>query len=423
MTKTSHPIPPAQDKTLSRALVRYAAVQLIQQALQSGSSLLAALQRASQQPWGGRYYAPATIETWWYAHRHEGFAALQSCPRSDKGKKRALDPAATQALIELRLEHPNLTLKALVKELLRRNVLQEGSYSLSTLHRRLTEAGLDRQSIRSGAGHIGGPTKAFEMPLPNLLWMADCMHGPTLRNPGHKDQRTYLFALIDDSSRLCPHAQFYPRERLEYFLNCLRQAVTTRGVPDKLYTDNGPAFRSRHLQIVCANLNIALLHAKPYHAWSKGKIERFFLTLQKLFLATLVFEPVQTLEQLNRRFWKWLESGYHQHPHSSLQDQTPAQRFATLGQALRVPDPDRDLDRLFMMQVSRRVRMDATFSLHAQLWEAPVHLRGQIVTVHFDPIDYRRVELWMEDRLLGRAIPCNKQLNARTYGSDNTHEH
>lgn len=411
-----------EDPRLDKALARFAAVQLIQQSIQSGSSLGAALQNAAQQPWGTRYYTASTIETWWYRHRHEGFAALQSQPRSDKGKKRALDPAATQALIELRLEHPHLTLKALVKELLRRDVLQEGSYSISTLHRRLVEAGLDRQSVQSGVGHSGGPTKAFEMPLPNLLWMADCMHGPTLKNPDKKDQRTFLFALIDDSSRLCPHAEFYPKERLEYFLDCLRQAITTRGVPDKLYTDNGPAFRSQHLQIVCANLNIALLHAKPYHAWSKGKIERFFLTLQKQFLASLVFEPVQTLEALNQRFWQWLERDYHRCPHSSLKDQSPAQRFATLGQAMRIPDPNKDLERLFLMQVSRRVRKDATFTLQGQLWEVPTHLRGQKITVHYEPIKYRRVELWMKDQFLGHAIPCDKALNAKTYSSSSTYE-
>jgi len=34
---------------------------------------------------------------------------------------------------------------------------------------------------------------------------------------------------------------------------------------------------------VCANFGIRLIHAKPYAAWSKGKIERFFLTVQSDF--------------------------------------------------------------------------------------------------------------------------------------------
>ena len=53
------------------------------------------------------------------------------------------------------------------------------------------------------------------------------------------------------------------------------------GDPQKFYTDNGKPFVSQHLQQVCARLGIQLLHAKPYAAYSKGKIERFFRTLQE----------------------------------------------------------------------------------------------------------------------------------------------
>ena len=174
-------------------------------------------------------------------------------PRSDRGQPRALAPSALEALLKLRRLHPQLTVAALAQELLRQGILQPGAYSLSTLQRRLAEAGLDRRSLRAGAALITGPTKAFELPLPNLLWMADAMNGPTLKQADQPSQRTFLFALIDDHSRLCVHGQFYPSERTECFLDCLRQAIQARGLPDKLYTDNGPSFRNQHLQIVCAH--------------------------------------------------------------------------------------------------------------------------------------------------------------------------
>ena len=179
-------------------------------------------------------------ETWVYKFQHGHFAALHDQPRSDQGQKRALDPAVTEALIQLRRQHPEFTLQALAQELVRQGVLQPGTFSYSTLHRRLVEAGLDRRSVRAGAGQLaGGPTKAFELPLPNLLWMADCMHGPVLKRAnGPASLRTFLFALLDDHSRLCTHGQFYAAEKLECFLDCLRRAVAARGVPWKLYTDN-----------------------------------------------------------------------------------------------------------------------------------------------------------------------------------------
>ena len=61
---------------------------------------------------------------------------------------------------------------------------------------------MDRQSLRAGSALIGGPTKAFELPLPNMLWMSDCMHGPKLQSGDGQKLRTFLFALIDDCTRL-----------------------------------------------------------------------------------------------------------------------------------------------------------------------------------------------------------------------------
>jgi len=395
----------------ARALVRFAAVQSVLQGVQGGQSLVQALKSASEQSWEGRLYSFSTIEDWYYRYRDRKFAGLVSPRRSDRGESRAMDPSSVEELYKLRREHPEMTVPTLLAELVRRGVFEEGQYSASTVHRRLAEEGLDRKSLKAGSGQTSGPTKAFEVALPNLLWMADCMYGPTIA--GEKSQRSFLFCLIDDCSRLLVHGQFYPQERLEGFLDTLKQAVQNRGVPDKLYTDHGAAFMSQHLGIVCANLGIRLLHAKPYHAWSKGKIERLFFTVQSQFLPTLSFEPVKTIEELNRRFWKWAETDYNHREHSALSGESPAQRFARLGEGLRLIDGDVDLDGLFLMRIQRRVRKDATFSLGGILWDVPPHLRGQMVTVHFDPIGLGRVDVWLNERPIGQARRCDKVRNAQ----------
>jgi transposase InsO family protein len=43
--------------------------------------------------------------------------------------------------------------------------------------------------------------------------------------------------------------------------------------------------------VVCANLKIKLIHARPSAAWSRGKIERFFRTVQDDFQSRLRTEP------------------------------------------------------------------------------------------------------------------------------------
>jgi len=413
---------PDEEPKAARDLARFAAVQAVIQARQSGQTLAQAIHHAAHQAWDGCSFAAATIEDWYYEYKKGRFAALQHKRRSDRGTHRALDPAALEALLKLRREHPQLTVTALTAELVRQGVLQPGTFSASTLQRRLAGAGLDRRSLRAGHGLAGGPTKAFELPLPNLLWMTDCMYGPTLKTVAGTAQRTFLFALIDDCTRLLLHGQFYPYERLECFLDTLRQGVQTRGLPDRLYTDNGAAFRSQHLGIVCANLGIRLLHAKPYHAWSKGKIERWFSTCQSQFLPTLIFAPVHSIEELNRRFWPWVETDYNQREHSALSGESPARRFARLGTALRLLPADAEIDRLFLMRVARRVRKDATFSLGGEYWEVPVYLRGQVIVVHFDPIAYRRVEIWLGERRIGNATRCNKHRNAQLPTSSNDYD-
>jgi transposase InsO family protein len=406
----------------TRALARFAAVQAVEQARQAGLPLVQAIQQAAQQAWDGRLYAAATIEEWVYKYRRNKFSALQNHPRSDRGKSRTLEPEPLDALLKLRTQYPTLTLKALTDELARRGVTGLEGVSASTLRRRLLAAGLDRRSLRAGSALSGGPTKAFEVPLPNLLWMADCMYGPTIQPERGPAQRTFLFALIDDCSRLIVHGQFYAHERLEGFLDTLRQAVSNRGIPDKLYTDNGAAFVSQHLAIVCANLGIRLLHCKPYHAWSKGKIEKWFQGCQSQFLPTLLFEPVRSMEELNLRFWKWVETDYNQREHSALGGESPARRFARLGTSLRLLERGAEVERLFLMRVPRRVRKDATFRLGSESWEVAAHLRGQVVTVHFDPITLRRVEVWLGPKLVGTAVRCNKHRNAQI-PSSNDYDH
>ena len=61
------------------------------------------------------------------------------------------------------------------------------------------------------------------------------------------------------------------------------------------------------------------------------------------------------------------------------------------------------------------MRLDATFSLEGLLWEAPVHLRGQLIEVRFNPFDWKRVEIWFDHKYVALARRCDKQLNSKTY--------
>jgi hypothetical protein len=59
------------------------------------------------------------------------------------------------------------------------------------------------------------------------------------------------------------------------------------GVPDILYTDNGADFTSKHLQQVAADLKIRLVFSIPGKPQGRGRIERFFRTVNEMFLCDL----------------------------------------------------------------------------------------------------------------------------------------
>jgi len=408
---------PANDLKEQQALARFAAVSFIQQQRKAGWPLSQCLRAAAQKAWPERHYAVSTLEEWFYLYQKGGFEALKPRGRKDRGQVRALTPEVCTRLEALRREHPRLSVRTLVRQLLEEGLLQPGGFSLSSIYRRLHASGLDARTLcsREHLSEGAGPQKAFECAFANELWMTDIMHGPTLSpaTPGKRPVGTRLFAFLDDCSRLVPAAAYYPGESLDCLLNTLRQGIQRRGIPLKIYSDNGKVFTCRHLKLVCANLNIQLLHAKPYHSWSKGKVERFFRTVQTDFQQRLSINPVANLDELNERFRAWLEKDYHQNAHSALQGQCPAERFRQRA-AAHLRSAGEDLDRLFLNQVTRRVRRDATFSLHGRLYEVATSLRGEQIEVHYDPFSERPVEVHVRGHYCQQARLLNKILNANT---------
>jgi putative transposase len=214
--------------------------------------------------------------------------------------------------------------------------------------------------------------------------------------------------MIDDHSRLIPHAQFYLAENLDSFRDCLLAALEKRGLPRKLYVDNGSVFRSHKLKYACARLGIALLHATPYTPEGKGKIERFFRTLRQQFLP-LIQDPL-SLAQLNEQLAGWLDGDYHARLHAST-GQTPLQRYLAHLSLLR-PAP-RDLRDYFRTPVRRKVDKDRTVSLHGKVYEAPVGLIGKMVTLLFHEQDPTRIEVVLEETSHGFLVPLNTAVNSR----------
>jgi putative transposase len=155
--------------------------------------------------------------------------------------------------------------------------------------------------------------------------------------------------------------------------------------PQRLFVDNGANYRSHQFALICAKLGVALIHARPFQPQGKGKIERFFRTCRAQLMSELTDQDTASLTALNRRLAVWIEGEYHQQPHRGLDQQTPLERWALTASQLRYPDPDMDLDDLFLFEDQRKVQNDRTVSLHGQVFEVDASLIGQRVTLRYDP--------------------------------------
>lgn len=350
------------------------------------------------------YIGISTILAWMRRYEKGGrrLESLYPEPRCDRGKMRSLDDETVLSLVELRKQLRGASLPVVLREARHRKILPSGvKVSPATIYRMFKQRGL------MGREEVLEDRRRFEAELPNDIWQSDCMHGPRVLVDG-KVRKSYLFAFIDDMSRLICHAEFFLNERVETYIGTLRSALKKRGLPRKLYVDNGPAFRSKHLGYATASLGIALIHSRPYQPQGRGKIERLFRTIRMQLPATS--SEGLSLTELNQSLTDWIESRYHVSIHSSTR-QTPLNRYLQHAHLVR-PAP-RDLDDYFRLQACRKVDRDRTVSLEGRLYEAPVALIGKFVTLLYHQADPARVEVVYDSASHGMLVPLDLKVNCR----------
>jgi len=347
--------------------------------------------------------AESTIRRWvsLYHNNDRQLATLYPRARSDRGRSRRVDEETILSLVKLRKELPGLPVVKLLAEMEKRKLSPPGiPISLTTAYRIL------KQEKLSGKDQVGKTDRRrYEAQYPNDIWQSDVMHGPRVE-VGNQHRKAYLIGFLDDHSRLLPHAEFYLSEQLDSWLDAFRKALLTRGVPRKLYVDNGAAFRSRHLERICASLGIALVHTPPYTPQGRGKIERLFRTVRAQFLPYFLGG---TLTELNIALDLWIREEYHQRRHSST-GQTPFTRFADHVELIRAAPAD--LEDHFRKEVRRRVTKDRTVSIDGRLFEAPTKFIGEQLSLLYHQHKPDRVEIIYKGCSHGFLVPLDLAVNA-----------
>ena len=330
-------------------------------------------------------FGEKTIERWYYRWKKLGIEGLAPVQRSDKHSCQ-WDKTIQEAIIQCKKDNPARSINTLIHCLELEGKVQKGSLSRATVHRLLKRHDLSKRTLSGDKIE----RRAFESAYAGDLWYGDVMHGPTIQTAEGR-RKVYLVSIMDDASRLICHSAFCLNETAVSVEAVLKDALLKRGLPKKLLVDNGAAYRSEALQQVCARLKIRLIYSRPYEPQSKAKLERWHLSVRQQFLTEIDFSAIHSLDDLNARWWVWLEKKYHQTPHSALvnpltqQHQTPLERFQQdLTRIQPLGHLASTLDDYFYHRIKRKVKKDGTLSFDGRLFEVPFAYAEQSVYLVVD---------------------------------------
>jgi len=371
-----------------------------------------------------------TAQRWVSLYRQFGLAALARRKRTDTGEHREISAKLKEAIEGIALQKPPLPVATICRQARRlAQDLGEESPSYWLVYRIVT--GLPADLVTLAHEGTKAYSNAFELVhrreanAPNAIWQAD--HTPLdilLIRPDGELAKPWLTTVIDDYSRAVAgyFLSFEDPSALHTSL-ALRQAIWRKedsrwivcGIPDILYTDNGSDFTSQHLEQVGADLKIRLVFSIPGKPRGRGRIERFFSTVNEMFLCELGGyspaggavrgKPTLTLAECDTRFRAFLLDVYHRRENAETK-MPPVERWEAKGFLPRMPDSLEQLD-LLLIQVAkaRQVRVDGIHFQNLRYISTTLAAYvGETVTLRFDPRDMAEIRVFHNDRFLCRAV-------------------
>jgi putative transposase len=335
-----------------------------------------------------RRMAHKTLEEWLYKYRRGGFEALKPQPRIDQGHSRVLTPDLEQLVVDLKREDPGRSAPLILRELELAGRLAHNQVDVCVIQRLLRRRGLSGPKME-----LDRPARyRWEASMCGELWQGDALHGPILINPATgRPQRGIIFGLIDDRSRIIPYLEAGFGETEHRFLTVLYNAIARRGIVRSLLLDNHASFSGHDLRVLCATLNIRLIHARPGDGPGKGKIERWWRGLRANLIDRLDLKKIVTLDELNLRLWSYVEGEYHNRPHASLAGRTPIEVWESGVDDIRWPSDPTQLERAFYAETERTARNDSTILWRGVSYEVPCYLRTRKLRLRYSLLDTTRI--------------------------------
>lgn len=171
----------------------------------------------------------------------------------------------------------------------------------------------------------------FEADRANEVWQIDGTNSTLADGSIVK-----IINVIDDGSRFVPSSRAHSGETIEGALDAVLAGASQVGLPERLLSDNGIAFKS--LEESMAEVGVGIGHSRPYHPQTCGKVERFHQTQQKWLAKRPAANDLTELQHLLDEFRQVYN---HERPHSAIGKTTPAKRFDAMSKS---GPADRPLD-------------------------------------------------------------------------------
>ena len=349
-------------------------------------------------------FSPDTLRHWLYLFRKSGLEGLYPKERKDKGKT-SLPLPLQDAIMAMREKHTAWTVKRILTELNQKGHWNGRKPSWTSIYRFTSSHHLNRNPVKPKE-----PVRSFEFAHFGDLWMADFMHGPKVR-VGIKEKKAYLHVILDDATRYIVAANFHLAEDTKALICDLMLAVQRFGLVRRFYTDNGAAFRSKHLAHVAARLKISLPHTPAYRPQGRGKIERLFRSVRD---GLVTGRPRTSLERLNRDLDVWV-SQYHRNIHSAL-GVSPLDKKLKGNNFLKKLDGVKNIDALFRMEENKNIYANGCIRIGGCYYDVPEALPGQKIRVSYLPWDFSVVYIG-EDMV--PVKPLDKIKNAMRFNKPN----
>lgn len=369
-----------------------------------------------------------TAQRWVSRYRRYGLIGLIRAGRADQGKRRRVPDDLRRFAEGLALERPPLGPSAIYREVCRiaraRREQVPAYHTIYNVVRAIPDdlktLALDGEKAYREAYDLVHRREAEQ---PNQIWQADHTQLDLwVRRADGEAARPWLTVIINDYSRaIAGFFISFDSPSAARTALALRQAIWRKadahwivfGIPEIFYTDNGSDFTSGHLEQASADIKMRLIFSAPGQPRGRGRIERFFETVNQMFLCTLPGyieagavrgRPELTVAELERGFRDFLRE-YHARPHSETRI-PPQERWQHGGFVPRMAETLEQLDLLLLTVAKmRKVQPDGVrFQGMRYIDPTLAAYVGESVVLRYDPRDLAEVRLFHQGKFLCRAI-------------------